>query len=103
MSSSFTAELSTIAAEIQGIIQNVPDPTIAQGITTDSRSIQVGELFVALRGENFDGHDCVAMAIAQGARAAIVDGEFDAGDLPVIVVADTLKAYQTIARWWRRK
>jgi UDP-N-acetylmuramoyl-tripeptide--D-alanyl-D-alanine ligase len=103
MSSSFTAELSTIAAEIQGISQNIPDPTIAQGITTDSRSIQVSELFVALRGENFDGHDYVAMAIAQGARAAIVDGDFDPGDLPVIVVADTLKAYQTIARWWRRK
>ena len=103
MSSSFTAELSTIAAEIQGIAQNIPDLTIAQGITTDSRSIQVGELFVALRGENFDGHDYVAMAIAQGARAAIVDGDFDAGDLPVIVVADTLKAYQTIGRWWRRK
>ncbi len=103
MPSSFTAELATIAAEIQGITQNIPDSTIAQGITTDSRRVQVGELFVALRGENFDGHDYVAMAIEQGAKAAIVDGEFDAGDLPVIVVADTLKAYQTIARWWRRK
>lgn len=103
MSSSFTAELLPLAAEIQGIAQNIPDSTIAHGITTDSRSVQVGEIFVALRGENFDGHDYVAKAIGQGARAAIVDGEFDAGDLPVIVVADTLKAYQTIGRWWRRK
>ena len=103
MSSSFTAELLPLAAEIQGTAQNIPDSTIAHGITTDSRSVQVGELFVALRGENFDGHGYVAKAIRQGAIAAIVDGEFDAGDLPVIVVADTLKAYQTIGRWWRRK
>ena len=42
------------------------------GVSTDSRSVADGELFVALRGDNFDGHDYVAAAAARGAVAAVV-------------------------------
>ncbi len=75
----------------------------ATGITTDSRQLQAGNVFVALRGENFDGHDFVAQAIAKGAIAAIVDRAFDPGELPVLQVDDTLVAYQAIAHWWRNQ
>ena len=46
------------------------------GITTDSRSLCPGELFVALRGENFDGHDFIDQAIAKGAAAVVVEEGF---------------------------
>lgn len=79
-------------------------------ITTDSRSLGNGDLFVALRGEKFDGHAFVSQAIRQGAIAAITDCQITdsqipdsqlPGDLPHLIVADTLVAYQTIGRWWR--
>jgi UDP-N-acetylmuramoyl-tripeptide--D-alanyl-D-alanine ligase len=70
------------------------------GLTTDTRAIQPGELFLALRGESFDGHRFVEQAIAAGAIAAIVDQPI-AAEVPQLVVANTLKAYQTIGRWWR--
>jgi UDP-N-acetylmuramoyl-tripeptide--D-alanyl-D-alanine ligase len=82
--------------------KSVGDGT-ATGITTDSRNIQSGDVFVALRGEKFDGHNFVETAIAGGAIAAIVDTQFPATDLPVIVVPDTLQAYQAIGHWWRQQ
>jgi UDP-N-acetylmuramoyl-tripeptide--D-alanyl-D-alanine ligase len=75
--------------------------SLITGITTDSRVVQPGQLFIALRGEKFDGHGFVAQAIGQGAIAAVTDcpGE----DAPVLVVKDTLVAYQAIAHWWRNQ
>ncbi len=70
-------------------------------ITTDTRTIQPGDVFVALRGENFDGHEFVETAIAKGAIAAIVTKDFKHADLPLLQVNDTLQAYQQIAQWWR--
>ncbi len=99
---SFHATLEQIISVLQASSQNLPDGSlIATCITTDSRNVKPGEIFLALRGEKFDGHDFVKTAIAQGAIAAIVDTKFDAGDLPVIVVPDTLVAYQAIGHWWR--
>lgn len=74
------------------------------GISTDSRHIQVGNLFLALRGENFDGHQFVAGAIHKGAIAAIVECvPEDAGAAPLLLVDNTLEAYQKIGRWWREQ
>jgi UDP-N-acetylmuramoyl-tripeptide--D-alanyl-D-alanine ligase len=70
------------------------------GVSTDSRSIQPGELFVALAGPNFDGHRFVADVAARGAAGAVVAHRVDA-PLPQIVVADTLRALQQAARVWR--
>jgi UDP-N-acetylmuramoyl-tripeptide--D-alanyl-D-alanine ligase len=72
----------------------------AQGISTDTRTVAPGQLFLALRGESFDGHLFVEQAIAVGAIAAIVDHPLDL-DIPQILVSDTLRAYQTLGRWWR--
>jgi UDP-N-acetylmuramoyl-tripeptide--D-alanyl-D-alanine ligase len=74
---------------------------LAMGIQTDTRILQPGEVFLALRGEKFDGHDFVPTAIAQGAIVAIVDHHYENPGFPVLRVKDTLKAYQQIAKWWR--
>ncbi|BAY79583.1 UDP-N-acetylmuramoylalanyl-D-glutamyl-2, 6-diaminopimelate--D-alanyl-D-alanyl ligase (plasmid) [Nostoc linckia NIES-25] len=74
---------------------------VSSGIQTDTRTLKPGEVFVALRGDKFDGHEFVPTAIAKGAIAAIVDLEYENPGFPVLQVSDTLKAYQKIARWWR--
>ena len=61
------------------------------GVTTDSRALRSGDLFVALRGDNFDGHDYVAQVEAAGAAAAIVSRQVDS-ELPQLQVADTQRA-----------
>ncbi|MER3433997.1 MAG: UDP-N-acetylmuramoyl-tripeptide--D-alanyl-D-alanine ligase [Leptolyngbya sp. ERB_1_1] len=99
---SFHATLDQLITILGASAQNLPNTTIT-GITTDSRSIQSGEIFLALRGEKFDGHDFVRSAIEQGAIAAIVDTQFESDDLPVLIVSDTLQAYQAIAHWWRKQ
>jgi UDP-N-acetylmuramoyl-tripeptide--D-alanyl-D-alanine ligase len=71
------------------------------GITTDSRTVQPGELFVALVGENFDGHNFVDTVAGKGAIAVIVNRQLESIDIPQFIVQDTLKAYQQIAQWWR--
>lgn len=75
-------------------------------ITTDTRSLKPGEVFVALRGENFDGHEFVSVALEKGAIAAIIDFQFDSeikNYQPLLQVKDTLQAYQQIAKWWRKQ
>ena len=73
------------------------------GIMTDTRSLKPGHLFLALRGEKFDGHDFAGVAVEQGAIAAITDRRTGTqlNGVPQLQVEDTLQAYQQIARWWR--
>ncbi len=73
-------------------------------VATDTRSLEAGDLFVALAGERFDGHDFVAQALAQGAAAAMVDAS-RAGVLDghLIVVADTRAALAALAGQWRAR
>ena len=68
------------------------------GVSTDTRSIGPGQLFVALRGDNFDGHGFLQKARDQGAVAAIVDRADPAVDLPQLVVTDTVMALALLAR-----
>jgi UDP-N-acetylmuramoyl-tripeptide--D-alanyl-D-alanine ligase len=72
------------------------------GVSTDTRTLSSGELFVALRGPNFDGNAFAAAAQAAGAAAAVVD-EQQAVSMPQIVVADALAALQRAARHWREQ
>lgn len=67
------------------------------GVSTDTRKIQPGELYVALRGERFDGHQFLAQARSAGAVAAVVDTLDESVDLPQIQVADTLQALAILA------
>jgi UDP-N-acetylmuramoyl-tripeptide--D-alanyl-D-alanine ligase len=77
------------------------------GISTDSRSLRPGELFVALVGENFDGHQFVEEAASRGAAGVVVAlkevGALDtqALQIPVIGVSDTLRAFGDLASFWR--
>ncbi len=72
------------------------------GVGTDTRSLQPGQLFVALRGPNYDAHDYIAAAAARGAVAALVAREVKT-ELPQIVVADTLAALGQLAAQWRAR
>ncbi len=81
-------------------------------VSTDSRKLAAGELFIALRGENFDGHDFVLSATEQGVAAALVDEAWMAQQthaadglprLPLIVVADTRRALGQLAHAWRNR
>jgi UDP-N-acetylmuramoyl-tripeptide--D-alanyl-D-alanine ligase len=85
---------------------SMPERRKFSGVSTDSRTVAAGELFVALRGENFDGNRFVARAFRRGAAAAIVDsraGRAGAGNKPVIVVRDGVKALGALASVYRRK
>jgi UDP-N-acetylmuramoyl-tripeptide--D-alanyl-D-alanine ligase len=74
------------------------------GVSTDSRTIKPGDLFVALRGEKFDGHGFLAQAKAAGAAGAMVDSAHkDATPLPAIVVTDTKMGLGDLARHWRER
>jgi UDP-N-acetylmuramoyl-tripeptide--D-alanyl-D-alanine ligase len=72
------------------------------GISTDSRRITAGDLFIALRGENYDGHEFVKTCLAQGAAAVMVQQATDT-DKPQLVVKDTRLALGRLAAYWRRK
>ena len=74
------------------------------GVSTDSRTTRPGDLFVALHGELFDGHEFLAQAAERGAAAALVDGDL-AGQspLPLIRVKDTGRALLDLAACLRRR
>ncbi|MDB4907530.1 MAG: UDP-N-acetylmuramoylalanyl-D-glutamyl-2,6-diaminopimelate/D-alanyl-D-alanyl ligase [Gemmatimonadetes bacterium] len=79
-------------------------PTTINRIWTDTRSIQAGDLFVALRGEHFDAHDFAREAVAQGAIAVVVSDERVALSIgvPAYVVPDTLLALGLLGAYRRR-
>jgi UDP-N-acetylmuramoyl-tripeptide--D-alanyl-D-alanine ligase len=99
--------LNQLPAVVDGqrLAAGVDDAVV--GCSTDSRTIQPGELFVALRGESFDGHAFVTQVLEQGAVAAVVDRQFvPSAELPfekLIQVDNTLTAYQQLGRWKRRQ
>ena len=73
-------------------------------VTTDSRNISGGELFIALKGENFNGNEFALKALEAGAKYAVVDQESTAavsGDERIIPVPDTLEALQALGRHHR--
>lgn len=88
---------------------HIPEKTLITSINTDTRNLQPGEGFLALRGDKFDGHSFVAEAIEKGAACVIVEQEYTLNNeveqlshnVPILQVENSLKAYQKIARWWR--
>ncbi len=94
------------AAEVLYGSSTAPDVEF-NGVSTDSRTIGKGELFVALRGERHDGHAFVCALARSGAAAAMVDAAYDAeygaavAGLPTIVVEDTRFALGRLAQYWR--
>jgi UDP-N-acetylmuramoyl-tripeptide--D-alanyl-D-alanine ligase len=72
------------------------------GVSTDSRTVSAGDIFVALRGERFDGADYAAEAAAKGAVAVLASREVPEA-VPQILVADTVEALRVLARARRRE
>jgi UDP-N-acetylmuramoyl-tripeptide--D-alanyl-D-alanine ligase len=81
--------------------------SIIKGVTTDTRKECSGNLFLALKGINFDGHNFLSQAIKSGASLLCVNEEYaehlKSAGFPFLAVKDTLKAYQTLAYYHRSK
>ena len=95
---SFSMSLAEVAS-ILSAEQAGRDVTV-NGISTDTRTITGGELFVALKGPHFDGHDFIDQALEKGAAACLVEHEVAAESY--VVTADTHKALGLLARAWRQ-
>jgi len=81
-------------------------PRALTGVSTDSRSIQAGDLFVALKGPSFDGHAFLESVLARGAGAAVVESGAADGRLPrmpLVVVEDTTVSLGRLARVYRNR
>ncbi|MGC9326841.1 MAG: Mur ligase domain-containing protein, partial [Candidatus Hinthialibacter sp.] len=72
-------------------------PASIHGVTGDSRMIQPGDLFIALKGESFDGHDFLNQAVESGACAAVVERFDDSAAIPQILVEDALACLPRLA------
>jgi UDP-N-acetylmuramoyl-tripeptide--D-alanyl-D-alanine ligase len=91
---------SQIAAYCGGELSG-PEGRAIEGVSTDSRSIRAGELFVAIAGESFDGHEYIEAAVERGAGAVLTARPDGGASVPVIRVADTIEALGRFARGHR--
>lgn len=104
----FQFTMADVMKATNAVIRKTLSASVFGGVTTDTRKIEEGMLFVALKGERFDGHDFIAQAAQKGALGAIVSKDYDVSkldgiDIDVFAVDDTLTAYQQLAAFWRAK
>ena len=96
--------LAQITGLANGVLVSGEAGAVVTRVSTDSRTLQAGDLFVPLRGANFDGHKFVSQAVERGAVGAMVEESWK-GDVPpkfgLIRVSDTLAGYQTLAANYR--
>jgi UDP-N-acetylmuramoyl-tripeptide--D-alanyl-D-alanine ligase len=93
-------------ASLAHLLASMPGARMTQdaafdGVITDSRALTPGALFVALRGENFDGHDFLPQLAAKGAAAVIAEQLPQGWTLPALVVPNTLTALGQAGNFWR--
>jgi UDP-N-acetylmuramoyl-tripeptide--D-alanyl-D-alanine ligase len=86
-----------------GAIASADAPEIVESISTDTRTACTRGLYVALKGERFDGHDFLADAARQGAVAALVDRDLPNSPLPTFRVADVGRALLALAAFYRQR
>ena len=80
------------------------DPeTVYEGVSTDTRTLRRGEIFLALRGDRFDGHDFIEQAVSAGCGAVVAEGETGQRAVPVYRVPDTLRSLGDLALHRRRQ
>lgn len=94
--------------EIPSAVIYEPDKfNYVSSVTIDTRKVKKNSLFVAIKGQRFDGHDFVEDAINKGASAIVINKrklrKFDNVDIPIICVDDTVKALGDLASIWRKK
>jgi UDP-N-acetylmuramoyl-tripeptide--D-alanyl-D-alanine ligase len=95
------ASLAQLVSSLSGarMTKNAP----FEGVTTDSRTLTPGSLFVALRGEHFDGHHFLPQMAEKGAAAVIAEQLPPGWTLPAIIVPNTLTALGQLGNFWRAK
>lgn len=94
--------LAQLLPELDGArVVGTPAALDIARVHSDSRSLQPGDLFVALRGDRFDANDYLAQARADGAVAALAERGLEAAGLPGVEVADSRAALGELARRWR--
>ena len=81
--------------------KRIGENVTVKGISTDTRTIEGGELFLALKGPNFDGHKFIDVAYEKGAVACLVEDEVDAKN--IILTKDTHQALGLLAKAWRKE
>lgn len=99
-------DVDNVTRALGGDPDNRKNNLCFQGICTDTRALQRGELFIALRGESFDGHDYVKRAVKAGAGGLVIADNAlfeDSSDIPIFRVADTQKALGSLAGFRRRQ
>ena len=90
-------------------IQNFTDENMITGFSTDSRKINRGDIFFALRGDNFDGHKFIEEVFKSGAALAVaeekwfIDNKELCKDYPILIVKDTLQALAKFANYYRKQ
>lgn len=75
---------------------------VITGISIDSRTVEKGDLYIAIQGENFDGHIFSKSAVENGASAVMCHKDIDC-DCPKIIVKDTQEAFLALAAWYRQQ
>ena len=89
------------AVIMNGQVNDMPDGLVFTGVSTDTRTILFGNIFFAIKGENFDGADYVMRALEKGAACAVTERKIN--DPRVIVVKDAVKALGELAKHHREK
>lgn len=79
------------------------EDVLISNVEHDTRRITKGALYIAIKGENHDGHDFVHDAVQKGAVACLVNKKIDNIGVPQIITEDTVHTYGEIARYWRKK
>lgn len=95
--------IAEIAEALNGKLMNCKESFMVNGINTDSRKVKSGELFIPIKGPNFDGHDFIYKAMDAGACAAISHNYLNAANFPYILVEDTQAALMRLASYYRSK
>lgn len=76
-------------------------------VTSNSKEVAKGTLFICVKGERTDGHKYIPQAVAQGAVCVLISEDIDCQGIPdecyFIKVSDTLKAFQAVAAWYRKR
>jgi UDP-N-acetylmuramoyl-tripeptide--D-alanyl-D-alanine ligase len=94
--------LALIAGITGGVLTGNDDEVICHSVSTDTRTLEAGSLYVPLTGERFNGHQFAGVAEENGAVAMLASEETDTS-LPVIRVNDTLKALGQLSAWHRNQ
>ncbi len=99
----FDMTLAEIASSIKtDISDNEFNSLSLKGVSIDSRTTSPGDLFVAITGDNFNGHEFINSAISKGALAAVTEKNVQV-DIPILTVNDSRQALGDIANQWRKE